>query len=165
MELEQIFKNIDNIIVNHIMINDKAMKITQSLGYNGFKRLHRYNEKCLLHLHQKLENCYFDKYRKILDANIDTPIYNPIDLKAHLEKWKLLLELNIQELGELNQEHFDLIGVTNSIVEELICKFNHDYEKVCRWITRFNESNWNSIDCHLVDDCLHNKIKKKEEGE
>ena len=39
MEIEQIYKNVDNIILTHLMINDKAMKHCQSLGYNGFKRL------------------------------------------------------------------------------------------------------------------------------
>ena len=165
MEIEQIYKNVDNIILTHLMINDKAMKHCQSLGYNGFKRLHKYETKYLLCLHQKLETCYFDKYQKVLDTNIDIPIYNPIDLKEHLEKWKELLNRSIQELGELNQEHFDVIGITNGIIEDLICCFMKKYEKVNRWIARFNESMWNSIECHYVDDCLHKKMKEKEEGE
>lgn len=162
MELEQIFKNIDSIILNHLMINDDAMKITQSLGYNGFKRLHRYNAKKLLCYHQKLDNYYFDRYRKILNPTIDVSSYNPTNLQSHLEKWKLSLEMSIQELGELNQEHFDLIGITNCIVDDLIKDFCKYLEKVNRWIMRFNESNWNSIDCHYIDDYLHKKMKEKE---
>lgn len=165
MEIEQIYKNVDNIILTHLMINDKAMKHCQSLGYNGFKRLHKYEAKYLLCLHQQLENCYFDKYQKILDINVDIPVYNPIDLKEHLEKWKILLNRSIQELGELNQEHFDIVGITNSIIEDLICCFMKKYEKVNRWINRFNESMWNSTEIHYVDDCLHKKMKEKEEGE
>ena len=38
-------------------------------------------------------------------------------------------------------------------------------EKVNRWIMRFNESQWNPIDIHKVDDDLHKKMKKKEENE
>lgn len=165
MEIEQIYKNVDNIILTHLMINDKAMKITQSLGYNGFKRLHRCETKYLLCKHIDLENCYFDKYQKVLESNVNVPVYNPISLKEHLEKWKELLNRSIQELGELNQEHFDIIGITNGIIEDLICCFMKKYEKTCRWIARFNESDWNSIEMHSVDDCLHSKYKKKEEGE
>ena len=165
MEIEQIYKNVDTIILTHLMINDTAMAYTQSFGYNGFKRLHRHLTKELLCKHLKLENCYFDKYQKILDAPVDTPNYKPMNLKNHLERWKELLERHIQELGELNQEHFDLIGTTNSIIEDIIHCFLKKYEKVNRWIIRFNESNWSSIDCHYVDDCLHKKMKKKEEGE
>lgn len=165
MEIEQIYKNVDNLILTHLMINDKAMKYTQSLGYNGFKRMHRFLSKELMCLHQKLVTCFYDKYQKVLNVNVDNVIYEPLDLKSHLEKWKTLLENGIQELGELNQEHFDIIGVTNDIIEDLICKFMHYLEKINRWIKRFNESMWNSVDCHIVDDYLHKKMKKKEEGE
>lgn len=165
MEIDQVYKNIDNILLTHIMINDKAMKFTQSIGYNGFKRMHRCLSKELMCLHQKLVTCYFDKYRKVLDTNVDTPLYNPVDLKSHLEKWKNILSISIQELGELNQEHFDLVGITNDVVEDTLKCFMCKLEKINRWITRFDESMWNSIDCHLVDDYLHKKMKKKEEGE
>ena len=165
MEIEQIYKNVDNLVLTHLMLNDEAMKIMQSLGYNGFKRLHRYNTKCLLCYHHQLENYFYDRYQRVLNTRVDFTSYNPLDLKAHLEKWKSLLESSIQELSELNQEHFDVVGVTNYIIEDLICDFVKHLEKVNRWIIRFNESLWSSIDCHMVDDCLHAKMKKKEEGE
>lgn len=162
MDLEQIYKGIDNIIVNHIMLNDKAMQITQSLGFNGFKRFHRYNETCLLEMHQCLENWYFDRYQKVLNVDVSIIQYNPIDLKAHLSKWKILLETDMQTLGELNQEHFDLVGISNCIIDKLIYKFSKHYEKICRYLKRFEASNWDSLDCHIVDDYLHKKIKEKE---
>lgn len=165
MEIEQIYKNVDNLIMTHLAIHDNAMKICQSLGYNGFKRLHRCKVKYLLCKHIELENCYFDKYQKVLTTNAMTITYTFTNLKEHLEKWKDLLHRAIQELGELNQEHFDIVGMTNCIIDDLICCFVKKYEKVCRYIARFNESNWNSMELHLVDDCLHEKMKKKEEGE
>ena len=45
MTIEEIYKKADNIIITHLMVNDDAMKITQSIGYNGFKRFHRYMAK------------------------------------------------------------------------------------------------------------------------
>ncbi len=72
---------------------------------------------------------------------------------------------SIQELGELNQEHFDLVGVTCETIECVMQLFVKKLEKVNRRIMRFNESNWNAIDIHKVDDDLHWKMKKKEEGD
>jgi len=165
MEIEQIYKNVDTIILSHLMVSDSAMQYTQALGYNGFKRMHKCLTKELLCKHIELETCYFDIYQKVLNAPVDTPTYNPTTLKSHLEKWKELLARHIQELGELNQEHFDVVGVTNHIIEDLIHCFIKKLEKVNRYIKRFNESDWNSMDCHMVDDCLHKKYKKMEEGE
>ena len=165
MEIEQIYKNVDNIVLTHLMINDDAMKVCQSLGYNGFKRLHRCLTKELLCEHIKLENCYFDRFQKVLNTKVNFSQYAPMDLKNHLEKWKELLTRHIQELGELNQEHFDVLGVTSETIECVIHILVKKLEKVNRWIIRFNESNWNSMEIHYVDDCLHKKYKKMEEGE
>lgn len=162
MEIEQIYKGVDEIILKHIMLNDKAMKLTQSWGYNGFKRLHRVNSKKLFCEHQKIENNMFDKYRKMLDINIDFVRYSTMDLKNHLEKWKNILYEDINNLQKLNYEHFEKTGISNDIIECILKIFFHDYEKVCRYIERFNESNWNSIDCHNLDDYLHKKMKEIE---
>lgn len=165
MTIEEIYKSADNIILTHLMINDEAMKYTQSMGYNGFKRMHRCLVKKLLKKHLMLSTCYFDRYNKILDVRVDKPSYSPMSLKGHFEKWKELLERHIQELGELNQEHFDLVGCSNEIIECVMHKFVRKLEKVNRWILRFNESNWNPIELHNVDDYIHKKYKKKEEEE
>lgn len=163
MTVEEIYKSTDKIILKHLMINDNAMKIMQSLGYNGFKRLHRCNTRELLKYHIKLENNLFDKYRQILDVSPESIKYDPINMKNHLDKWKQTLNEDIKTLGNLNYEHIQTIGISNDIIEDTLKEFLHDYEKVCRYYMRFNESNWNPIDIHVVDDKLHEKIKKYEE--
>ena len=162
MTIEEIYKRADNLIITHLMVNDDAMKICQSIGYNGFKRLHRCLAKELMCKHQWLNCTYFDRFRKTFETDISIPSYKPVSFKDHLEKWKTLLENGIQELGELNQEYFDLIGFNNEVLECVASIFAKKLEKVNRWITRFNESSWNSIDIHLVDDELHKKMKEKE---
>lgn len=161
--IEDIYKSIDKIVLKHLMINDEAMKICQSLGYNGFKRLHRVNSKKLLDEHIKLENDMFDKYRKLLNVVPDVVTYNPVNLKMHINEWKKILDEDIDVLGQLNFNHIQLIGLSNDVIECLIKIFIHDYKKVCRYYQRFSESNWNSIDMHLVDDKLHKKYKDYEE--
>ena len=165
MTIEEIYKRADNLIITHLMVNDDAMKITQSIGYNGFKRMHRYMAKELMCKHQYLNCIYFDRFRKTFETDISIPTYKPVSFKDHLEKWKALLESGIQELGELNQEHFDLIGVTSEPIECVMNLFVKKLEKVNRWIMRFNESNWNSMDLHCVDDYIHKKYKEMEEGD
>ena len=162
MTIEEIYKRADNLIITHLMINDDAMKITQSIGYNGFKRFHRHLAKELMCKHQWLNCDYYDRFRKTFETNISIPTYKPISFKDHLEKWKKLLEDGIQELGELNQEYFDVVGTTNKIFECVIDCFVHKLEKVNRWIIRFNDSNWDAGFIHLVDDKLHEKMKEKE---
>lgn len=165
MNIEEIYKNVDRIILKHLMINDDAMKICQSLGYNGFKRMHRVNSRKLLNNHLELENNMFDKYRLILNTNVEVSKYDPVNIKNHLDKWKQALEEDIKQLGNLNYKHMETVGISNNIIESLICLFIHDYEKTSRWYARFNESNWNPIDMHAVDDRLHEKIKQDEERE
>lgn len=165
MSIEEIYKNVDKIILKHVMLNDDAMKICQSLGYNGLKRMHRVNTKYLLDNHIKLENGMFDKYRQVLNVNVEFSKYDPVNIKTHLDTWKKTLEDDIKSLGSLNYNHMEAVGISNCVIEKVIELFLHDYEKVCRWYARFSESNWNSIDMHLVDDTLHEKIKKYEERE
>ena len=89
--------------------------------------------------HQWLNCIYFDKFRKTFETDISIPTYKPVSFKDHLEKWKNLLENSIQELGELNQEHFDLVGVTCETIECVMQLFVKKLEKVNRWIMSFNE--------------------------
>jgi hypothetical protein len=164
-DIETIFKSVDTIILKHLMINDSAMKLTQSWGYNGFKRLHRVKAKKMLCEHLKLENCMFDKYRTVLETDVKGIEYSPSNIKYHISQMKETLESDIRELGKLNYKHIELVGISNSVIECVLECFMHDYEKMCRWFARFNESSWNSIDLRLLDDQLHSKYKKIEEGE
>lgn len=163
MEVSAIYKEIDRIIVKHKKINDKAMKLTQSWGYNGFKRLHRVNTKKLMCEHLKIENDMFDKYQQILDSSSEIISYDPTSLKTHLSKWKDILYEDIYNIAKLNYEHIQSIGVSNDIAKCVLAIFQYDYEKVCRWYKRFNDSNFDLVDIHIVDDYIHKKYKEIED--
>lgn len=49
------------------------------------------------------------------------------------------------------------------VVDCAMKKMGKDYEKVSRYIKRFTESDWLTLDMHIVDDKLHDKYKAKEE--
>ncbi|MEG1506720.1 MAG: hypothetical protein RR478_04395 [Bacilli bacterium] len=162
MDISTIYQEVDKIILKNLMINDDAMKICQSIGLNGFKRLHRCNIKNLLCKHLKLENNMYDKYRKVLETDILGSKYKIASIKEHLYTWKNSLSEDVKKLGELNKEHFNCVGVENCVIKETIEDMLHDYEKTCRWYCRFEETQWNLHDIHYLDDNLHQKYKELE---
>ena len=162
MDIESIYKSLDEMALKHLMLNDEAMVRTQSMGYNGLKRLHRVNSKKFHCDHIKLENDMFERYRKVLNVTPQSLAYSPTNIRTHLMKWKEVLEADIKELGSLNDNHIKIVGFSNKAADSMIDKFLHDYEKVSRWVARFNESNWNVMDIHMVDDRLHDKMKEIE---
>lgn len=165
MDINTIYQEIDKVILKNLMLNDDAMKLCQSMGFNGFKRMHKYNIKFLLCEHIKLENNMFDKYRKTLETDVTSYKYKANTIKEHLYQWKLSIESDVKRLGDLNKEHFAQIGIDNNIIKCVLELLMHDYEKSCRWYSRFEEIQWNMHDIHYIDDKLHEKIKKIEDGE
>lgn len=145
------------------MINNSAMKLTQSWNLNGFKRWHRclerfFNEKSIC-----LENKMFDYYRKILNVDIQNPNYNPSDFQNHITTWKSVVDTDLKKLGNLNKEHMNEIGVENEIIKCTICKLVKIQEKLARYIDKFGKTNWSWEYLYICDDNLHKKMKEKEE--
>ena len=81
-----------------------------------------------------------------------------------MKSWEKALLDGIQELGTLEKAFYEQTGSKNCIVEKALCKLSKDHSKVCRLLARFAESEWLSLDMHIVDDKLHKKYKCKEEG-
>ena len=109
-----------------------------------------------------LANELYDKFR-IAPTFKDYEItYSPASMEEHLKSWDKALLDTIQELGTLNQEYYELIGMNSHIIKKAMCKIACDYEKVGRLLKRFTESDWLTLDMHIVDDKLHKKYKEKE---
>ena len=51
--VKRLYEDVHKIILTHCKLNNKAMCATQFLGYNGFKRWHRYRSKCFFELDTK----------------------------------------------------------------------------------------------------------------
>ena len=88
--------------------------------------------------------------------------YDPQSMEEHLKSWDSVLLDGIQELGTLHKRFFELTGMDSKIINCAMCKLTRDYEKVGRLLKRFNESDWLTLDMHIVDDKLHEKYKEKE---
>ena len=159
-----LYESIAKILTTHCKLNMIAMSKMQVLGYNGFKRWHRYRSRQFHEMKLCLANELYDKFR-IAPIFKDYEItYSPASMEEHLKSWDKALLDTIQELGTYNQEYYELIGMNSRIIKKAMCKIMCDYEKVGRLLKRFNESDWLTLDMHVVDDKLHEKYKEKEKA-
>lgn len=162
--VKALYEAVHKVLLTHSKLNCKAMCAAQALGYNGFKRWHRYRSKQFFDLALKLSNELTDRFRIKADFRDYELNYSPASLEEHLKTWEKAVLDGIQELGELGKSYYELTGTKCGIVEAAITDMSCDYGKIGRYIKRFNESDWLALDMHIVDDRLHDKYKQKEEG-
>ena len=161
-KIDSVFTSIHSLISSYRKINFKSMSIMQSMGYNGFKRWHRFNSKCLFKMELCLANELYDKFRippSFKDVDLS---YSVSTMEEHLKSWEAFILSSIQELGKLAMEYYQLTGTSCRIIYKLMDMLEYDFEKVGKYLKRFNESDWLALDVHIVDDFLHEKYNKKE---
>lgn len=157
-----LYESICKILSVHCKLNKIAMSKMQIMGYNGFKRWHRYRSRQFFELKLCLANELYDKFRIAPNFKDYELTYSPSSVEEHLRSWDKALLDAIQELGTLNKEYYQLAGVNCCVIENAMHKIVRDYEKVGRLLKRFTESDWLTLDMHIVDDKLHEKYKEKE---
>jgi hypothetical protein len=162
-KVKTLFEKIEKVCITHCKLNQHAMLIMQSLGYNGFKRWHRYRSKFFFDMKTYLVNELYDNYGIVSDMKEFTITYKPSSMEEHLRTWQSMLLDSIQTLGETQKEYFDTTGTDCEIINKLIHVLGKDHEKVKKFYNRFVESDWLTLDMHIVDDALHCKFKEKEE--
>ena len=162
-QVKSIYENVCRILTTHCKINKLAMRSLQAMGYNGFKRWHRYRSRQFFEWKLCLANELFDKFRIIADFKDYEVNYSPTSIDEHLKSWEKVILESIQELGTINKDYFKLTGISCKLAECAMCELVKDYEKIGRLIKRFTESDWLTLDMHIVDDYLHAKYKAKEE--
>ena len=161
--ISSLYESIGKVLSMNCKLNEQSMVICHSIGYNGFKRWHRYRTRQFNDMKLCLANELFDKFRITYEFKDYEVKYSPKSLQEHLGLWEKFTLDSIKELGLLNQEYFKETGSESKIICTALCKLMKDYEKLGRYISRFNESDWLVIDMHSVDDHLHCKYKEKEE--
>ena len=161
--VSSLFESVCKILTTHCKLNKIAMSKMQIMGYNGFKRWHRYRSRQFFEMKICMMNELYDKFR-IEPTFKDYEItYSPSSMEEHLKSWDKALLDSIQELGTLSQKYYELTGMSCCVIKKALCKMMRDYEKVGRLLKRFNESDWLTLDIHIVDDKLHEKYKMKED--
>ena len=161
MEVKQIYDKVSQILEKHILINKQATLIMQSLGYNGFKKMHY----CLMKRFQKkqikLAYKLFDIKGEKLDISQVALTYNVSSLKEHLKSWLEELKYSIKELGTLNKEYFETYGFMCKSIECIVDLMVDLLKYVHKWYNRGEATDWLEMDLFLLDD----KIKKHYEEE
>lgn len=160
--VKELFESIHKVLITHSKLNVKAMCAAQALGYNGFKRWHRYRSRGFFDLDVTLANELFDKFSIRADFKDYELSYSPAGLEEHLKAWQKAILDGIQTVGTLDKEFYDQTGMCCEVTGLAMKILSKDYEKVSRYIKRFTESDWLTLDMHIVDDKLHDKFKKKE---
>ena len=160
--ISELYESIHQIICIHCKLNKLAMVITHNLNYNGFKRWHRCRARKFFELDLKLRNELLDKFRIKADFKDYDVTYSPSNIEEHIKLWDKSLLDAIEELGTLSKKYNDETGTVCAVIDCALCELVKDYEKVGRLIKRFNDSDWLTLDIHIVDDKIHKKYKKKE---
>lgn len=161
--LKTIYDRVSYIFEKHSQLNKEASACLQSMGFNGFKRLHRYNCKKFQCWQMKLANILFNIKREKLDLQAMTINYNPTSLKEHLNKWLEEIQYSLKELGELNKKHFETCGKTSEIIECAMELMLDDLGNIQRHIYQGEACDWLELWGFLLDEKIHCKYKKKEE--
>lgn len=162
-QVKALYDGVCKVLTTHCKVNKLAMRSLQAMGYNGFKRWHRYRSRQFFEMKLCLSNELFDMFRIKGDFKSYDISYDPANMEEHLKSWEGALLDGIQELGTLRKKFFELTGMDSKIISKAMRKLACDYEKVGRLIMRFTESDWLTLDMHTVDDKLHCKYKGKEE--
>jgi len=162
-EVRDVYSRLYNILCIHTKLNILSMSALQSMGYNGFKRWHRCRVRDFMELKLKLRCEMYDKFRIKPSFNDVEVNYDPTSMEEHLKSWDKALLDGIQELGNISKEFYQIAGISCEIAKCAMHKMMKDYEKVGRYHKRFTESDWLTLDMHIIDDSLHCKYKAKEE--
>ena len=162
-QIHSLYEKLYKVLCIHTKLNMFSMTSLQGMGYNGFKRWHRYRSREFFEMKLCLRNELYDKFRIVADFKDSELSYSPMSMEEHLKAWDEVLLEGIQELGEINKDYYELTGVSCDISKCAMHKMMRDYEKVGRYLKRFTESDWLTLDMHIVDDALHAKYKAKEE--
>ena len=159
--IQEILQEMDSVMLWQKKFNNKAMKMCQASGFNGFKRLHRFLAKKFMCWHLELENEAFDRFQIVLESDVDDFKYSAGDLPDHLKTWAGYLETGMEKLAWLTNEYRMITGLGNCVAEAALCKMAKNYEKACRWHKRFKMTN-SMHDMYDFDAQLHEKYRKKE---
>lgn len=163
--IKEILTAISNIVMELSILNFQSMLVCQKLGFNGFKRWHKYYSKDYYDLVMCLEMKAFDYYSTTLDATSDVKSYDAKSIIYHFQSFKDLADKHLADLGTLNKEFVELTGFEAPKMCDIKCLLMKQIEKCNRMVYRYKSIGSEATglhDIHVYDDELHKKMKQKE---
>lgn len=160
-----ILKDMGNLSLYLLMANTEAMKASQSLNFNGFKRKHRYRSHQYFEIMQALQ-CYSFCYSGE-NIKLDNPtlVYNPLTLKEHLTFMVKDTADKLMQIGVLNMEFNSSTGFDCNKAECIKKLLLEDMIKFKRWLDKFEKCSWNESVMNDIDMHIHEKYKMKEKND
>lgn len=162
MSLKSIYDRVNHILERNLQLNKESVISLQALNLNGFKRAHRWRVMYYIHKQLKLANILFNIERSKLDISPLTMNYSPNSLQEHLQYMINELEQSIEQLGMLNKQHFEEVGNTSKIIEDIIYRMLDDLGNLQRHKAKMEQTDWLEMFMFELDDKLHCKYKEKE---
>jgi hypothetical protein len=159
---DAVMNDVGNIALYHLMLNNESMATCQQMGYNGFKRKHRYNSNMFLCLLNKIKNKTYELYETKIDTIAEVPKSQANTLSLHLSEWIVAIEKDVKKLGKLNKEFVEITGISCEIAKKMAKYLLQDYMKIKRWIAKLTKCEWNEIVINQIDMHIHGNYKKKE---
>lgn len=151
-----------NIGSHGSMLHLKYMLWTQSHGFQGHKRLNRYESKCDREHYIKLQNYCIDMFGAVIEPECDYVVQTPDDIKGYLEAY---LDWEDSVYSNLSAISNELIVSGFPCEAELVREDlpQKEIEKVRRMLVEYGLSGWDMPYILIRDRELHNQIKEKEE--
>lgn len=160
--IQDVIGDIASICLHQIMYNTYASTEMHKANIQSLKRVHRYLSKKFHCIYFNLVNNSVNNYDFVPENKTEFVVYKAKSLKNHLLHRQDLLEGQIQTLGELSKEFFNLTGTTCETIKEMLKSMLRSLNKTRRTIQRFDFTDWMPHDIEVWDYHLHKKMKKVE---
>lgn len=152
-----------NLSANGEAVHHRLMLISQKLGFQGMKRLHRYKSSEDREIYIKLQNYCIDMFDEIIEPNWDYELPAPNTLKDSLNAY-LNWELYVH--GKLTSISNNLIdsGFTSEadLVLECLPDVTKEIEKTRRMMYDYSMVEYDMPYIKMCDKSLHDKMKSIE---
>lgn len=159
----KLIKEAINISAHGETFHNKMMLFSQSMGFQGLKRLHRYNSEKDRKHYVEMQNYCIDMFGEVLEPDWNYSISTPRDLKDILNdylKWEISVYKRINDIGD------KLISYNctceYNLVTECLYDVRKEIEKVRRMIQEYSMSGWDMSYILIKDKKLHDEMKEKE---
>ena len=158
-----LLQEVGTLIFANLMFHIDSKNICHKLGYNGFKRWHRFATRNDAEILKKIE-ChiveYFDELPVFTNSYIKAV---PKTLQEHLVSWynrEFAKFLRLNEIKGLLQTNklFVEAELVQCIIEDVLC----EVKKIKRIQLDFSNVAYNAHHISIVDKNIHRKYKKKE---
>lgn len=163
--IAEILKDIHDIACKQAMLHKIASSYMQINTLNGLKRKYRVISKKYYDLSFSVMTKAYDYYEVKISPLENIVEYSPTNVIYHFDKWKDLAQKDLDKIGELNKEFYELTGFdapkTHEIKKMLLKQIEKSKRILHKYKSMGNESSF-MVELYAYDRFLHEKYKQIE---